>query len=255
MPELVGVAVCVTLGVGVALPVVVVEIVGRPVPLTDGVFEALAPGDRDDVGDALTVELGLTVVELVGGGVPLLEPVLVTVGDCESEGEGVAWPVPLSDPVPLALAPRDRVEDGVALIVELKLIVDELVDVGVPLTELVPLPVCDCEGDGEGVIGGVWESDPVLLALAPGDSEDVGEALVVELPLVVVEAVGLGVPLPEPVPLPVGDSEREGEGVGRPVPLLDPEFDALAPGEREDVGDALFVELPLSVVVAVGVGV
>ncbi len=95
----------------------------------------------------------------------------------------------------------------------------------------------------------------MLLALAPGDSEDVGEALVVELSLVVVEAVGLGVPLPEPVPLPVGDSEREGEGVGRPVPLFDAVFDALAPGDKEGVGDALFVELELIVVVPVGVGV
>ena len=96
---------------------------------------------------------------------------------------------------------------------------------------------------------------PVFDALAPAVRLAVGDALTVELPLSVDDAVTLDVPDGVGVGVPVGVND----GVADAVILLEkellPVFEALAPAVTDAVGDALTVELALTVVEAVPLNV
>ena len=98
-----------------------------------------------------------------------------------------------------------------------------------------------------------WDASAwgVALALAPGDSEAVVLAEMVLDALSVVEGVAAGVP----VPLAVGLCVPDGVGVTGGVALLDrlvePEVEALAPGDSVAVGLALKVLLALNVLLGV----
>ncbi len=175
-------------GVPVALPVVNELAGGVPLTLTvveavpefDPVEEELAPNVTlaDGVLDTLKrliVELG----DAVGVSVPVLDG--VGVEDCISEAR-----IPEASVVFEAL-PSDGVTEGVGEKVDG--IVSELLDaLEDGLSDTVPEVVAVGEVEIVGVIDGVFESEPVLEALAPVVIEGV------TLPDVVVEGVGVDVP-------------------------------------------------------------
>ncbi len=95
----------------------------------------------------------------------------------------------------------------------------------------------------------------MLLALAPAVREPVGLTVSVLLPLRVLE----GVPLPLPVGVSVLLPVAVPLALQLAVPLLLsevlPVLEALAPAERELVGDTVTVLLPLTVLEGVGAAV
>ena len=243
---------------GVAVPVRVGDTVGVPDRDCNGVADPLgvaaaelegdAPAERDDVGEADSVELPL-FVEL---GVSL--PVGVPVG----VGEGVSVPLTKGDCVELLL--RDalpevegdapRVSDAVPLViaVELPLRVEESIDAA------VPVPVCVLEavgvtvGDAEGVAEPLREALAVADDNAPTVSDVVGEAVTVE----VSDAVLLGVAAGVGVPVGVGEGESlpvaEGEGVALLLSNALTDMEGDAPRVGDGVRLFVAVELPLRVV-------
>jgi len=119
--------------------------------------------------------------------------------------------------------------------------VGEGVGVGEDVKDEVPVPErlndCDIEGVFEG--------------LAPIVSDPVGDTEMVVLSLCVVEGVKEPVPVPVPVDVPVGEGVEEEVGDKLGVVEALPETEALAPVEREAVGEEDTVEVVVSVVVGV----
>ena len=154
---------------GVAVPVGVGEGVDAGVPVPDRELDREVEGVMEGDAPKLSVEVG----------VPEGEVVALAVGDRvtveEAVGVGVAAGVPL--PVGVGVAVALAVVVPVPVPVSLEVPVGEGVDAGVP--------VPDKELDRE--VEGVLEAD------APGDSEEVGDTLLVLLALTVVEGVDGGV--------------------------------------------------------------
>ena len=114
-----GVAVAVGVGVPVAVGEFVADCVGVGVPelvgVGDGVFDADAPVDSDEVG----VRLGDGVLEGVMLGVGVTEATLLDVGDGVTVDDGVDVGEFVGERVPvpelLALAPNDKDGDGLCV--------------------------------------------------------------------------------------------------------------------------------------------
>ena len=146
-----------------------------------------------------------------------------------------------------ALAPkvRDGVQESERVLLLETVAVDVPEPVPLPLLVGVPLPV------PEGVAGGV----ALLLMLAlpelegdtPRVSEAVADTLTVLLPLRVEVGDTEGVPEPEGVALPVGVPVPLGEAVSVEESEMLPVVEALAPGVRGGVCEALVVLLLLTV--------
>ena len=179
------------------------------------------------------------------------EPVGVGVG----VGAGEALPLREVLPVFEGEAPAVKEAVGEALCV---LLADN-VEVGVTAAVPLAVPVEDAVGVGVGVGAPealpLREVLPVLLALAPAVKDAVGEDETVELALRVVLGVANGVT----EPVAVGEPVEVGVGVSGGVTLLDkellPVLLALAPADKDAVGEDEIVELALSVVLGVGGGV
>jgi len=184
---MVGVGVWVVLGVDVGERVDV----GVNVEVGDGVrdvvdvMEGLAPMERDDVGDRVTLEDRKGVVDTVEGG----DAVAVAVGEGVAVEDGVGLAVTDGENELLAVlegeAPTVKDDVGDNVTVELPLIV--LLGV----TCAVPVPLCVGEevAVGEGVELTVTEADNEVLAVLEGEAPTVKEKAedinIVELPLVV----------------------------------------------------------------------
>ena len=136
-----GVMVAVKLDVGVGVDVGLCEGAAKGVPVgvkeMVGVTEAVAPVDKEEVGEVDRVVLPLTVLLLVPLGVSVELPVGDSVGGGVREAVGVGvgdWEM---DPVCDALAPRLSVGVGIKDTVVLPLTVLELVTLPVPVGETV----------------------------------------------------------------------------------------------------------------------
>ena len=239
---------------GVAVPVRVGDTVGVPDRDCDGVADPLgvavaemegdSPAERDDVGEAdsvelpLFVELGVSLPVGVGEGVS----VPLTKGDCVE--------LLLRDALPEVEGDAPRVSDAVPLViaVELPLRVEESINAA------VPVPVCVLEavgvtvGDADGVAEPLREALAVADDNAPTVSDAVGEAVTVE----VSDAVLLGVAAGVGVPVGVGEGESlpvaEGEGVALLLSNALPDMEGDAPRVSDGVRLSVAVELPLRVV-------
>ena len=136
----------------------------------------------------------------------------------------------------------------------MELALSVVLGVGAGVEELVPGgdPVGVCVGVGAAVALPDCEALPVALALAPVESELVGEAVAVEDAESVVDEVGKG----DCVALDVGDPVPLVDTVCDGVALLDkdvlPVFDGDAPAVSDAVGEALSVELAEMVEEGVG---
>ena len=169
-------------GEGVALGV------GEPVPLEDTVcdgvalldsevlpvFDCEAPALSDAVSEPLSVLDEDRVVLGVGAGVPVEEPVEDPVGELEGEGAAEALLLWLTLGVFEGVTPAgsNAVADSETLVLAVSVVGIE----GAGVLLLDPMGVPEA---GVGAAVALLDSNvlPVALALAPGDSELVGEAL------------------------------------------------------------------------------
>ncbi len=204
-------AVPVPLEVGVAVPVLVGDCVADTLGLRValGVMDEEAPFVSEEVGEKLTVGEPVKVEEVVGVGVDVAEEVGVGVDSADTE------------PVPevLGLEDVDGVLDGEAPLVilrvweELTVLLPLTVEVGVtaavPVPDKVGVPVLDEVGVSVEDRLAVVEGLPDTLALAPFESEEVGEEDSVVLAERVVDGVIDAVLVPELV----GVIVEEGLGV------------------------------------------
>ena len=184
------------------------EEVGDGVRDVEDVMEGLAPIERDDVGDTVTLEDSEGVVDTVEGG----DVVGVVVDEGVAVGDGVKLAVTDADSELLAVlegeAPTVKDDVGDNVTVELPLIVP------LGVTCAVPLPLCVGEevAVGEGVELAVTDADSELLAVLEGDAptvqDDVGDNVTVELPLIVL----LGVTCAVTVSIRVGEGVPESKG-------------------------------------------
>jgi hypothetical protein len=112
--------------------------------------------------------------------VEVLEPVGESVGVCVGEGAAVA--LPDCDVLPEFDGEAPAVNDAVGEDEAVELALSVLLGVASGVEELEPVgdPVGVCVGEGSAETLPDCEALPVALALAPRDSELVGEALTVE---------------------------------------------------------------------------
>ena len=194
----------------------------------------------ETVGHALTVVEGVCVGELllVPLPLPVEDTVIAGVTDADAPGErlavgvaallGVMLLLGVNEPLSVMLLDGDG--GGVAT--------------GVPVGVGEPLTVALLDGDDGGVAAGVSD------ALAPADSDDVGVAALLGVPL----PVGVGEPLA--VSLPDGDDEAVAAGVEAGLTLADcdgvstlsgtvGDGDVVPDTDGEPVGDGVSVPLPV----------
>jgi len=201
------------------------------------VFEADAPLERDAVGDALAVEEGVPVALRVPVPVALLLGVPLVVALALRE----VLPV-LEGDAPLE---RDAVGDGETVVLPLRVVVAESEEV--PVGVAVPVPVIVLLGVCGAVALALRELEPVLEADAPEESDGVGDELVAELPLRVVEGVTEAVPVPVLVGVTVGVPLLVELAVTLLLNDAEPVLEDDAPAVSEGVGDELVVLLALNV--------
>jgi len=158
-----------------------------------------------------------------------------------------------SETVPEFEGDAPRVREAVEDIVRLA----ETVNVVVGVMEAVPVLVAveDAVGVAVGVCVPVELLEKDTLAELDGDapivSDPVGDTEMVVLSLCVVEGVKEPVPVDVTVDVPVGEGVDEEVGDKLGVVEALPETEALAPVEREAVGEEDTVEVVVSVVVGV----
>ena len=157
--------------------------------------------------------------------------------------------------VMLALAPRVREGVGEAERVELPESVVLGVGAAVPVLLPVGEPVGVWLGVGAAVVLPLCDRLGVALALAPGDSVEVGLAEKVLLALRVLLGVTLPVLVPVPVPELLGVCEAVCEAVALGVSEMLGVTEGDTPGGRDAVGEADRVPLALSVEEGVDAGV
>jgi hypothetical protein len=272
----------VPVGVHDAVPVPVWLDEGVPVPvlLVEAVCDADAPSVTLEVGVAVTEgvceEETLDVPDALGDG--------VKVGDGDGVasvlGNGDSAPVSVGDPLALsAMALAVTLAVALGTVPARKVLVGDVVTVGVALSEVAPLCAPLSVPLGVRLCVGVGAPDPVTLALRDGAVP--GERVLVtdDAVLGVAELVGVGVGVAELVGVTDGDDvsvsvelgvcELVGDGVTTAVrvalrvglavaldvavPLTVPLRDevlvglplALAPGERLAVGDGVGVLVAL----------
>jgi hypothetical protein len=220
-----------------------------------GVADGLAPTVKLCVGLALTVEEALVVEEGVGCGVAVGVALGVAVGVPVCVSLEVVLPLSDTEAVLEGLAPAVRLAVCSALTVLLELRLGEGVRDAVGVPETLGVAVDVAEGVAVGVDEGEREVDGVALGDEPLDSEALDD--IVRVPLLLHEEVVVGVGVPEGV----GVNEPEGVWlvVAAAVTLALNEVEGVnegeAPAVSDAVGEALSVELALTVVDGVGVGV
>ena len=105
--------------------------------------------------------------------------------------------------------------------------------------------------EGVCVPVGLLEKEALAVsdAEAPVEREDVGDTVIVELKLTVVEGVNEAVPVPVPVGVPVGVGVGVDVGVRLGVVEALPDSEGLAPVDREGVEEGDIVVVVVRVVV------
>ncbi len=199
--------------------------------LPGGVFEGLAPLEREAEGGVLWLLLLLPEAE----GVPVPVPLTVMLW----LGVWLALPVPLEELLGLAPLLREAGAEGLWLELRLLLLLGDRVPVPLPVgvPELLLVPV----GELLALLLALELALPVplleaeLLGLAPRVREAVLLALTVLLALRVEEGVGAAVPVPLLLPVCVGEGVCEAGGVALEERDMEGLTEALAPADRDAV--------------------
>ena len=206
-----------------------------------------------ELADCVLLELTVLLEVREPVPVPLLEEELV--GEDVGVGTAVTLAVKEILPVAEALSPStsDGTEEELCEAVMLPVLLD--VGVGVPvllgvgLPVLVPLGVCAAVTLADREVLAVLEGE------APGEREAVGVPERETLALTVLLEVTEAVPVPEEVGVPVAVAVGVAAAVALPEKEMLPVAEALAPKDREAVGEELTEEVPEGVEVALRVGV
>ena len=217
-----------------------------------------AVGEREREAHPVPLALWLLVTELVGDGVPLSDPVAQAVllaqgvGERVGVGHTVAVPEALADPeeerhlegVGLTEGLMDAVGEPVASPLPEKDAVAQPLPEGVALPQRLAVPQADAEGDWVAVAQSVALPLRLLAALLDAHRLPLTDAVLQGVPLAQGDVVRVAEAhtdtVGEPLAEPVEDRQREGEG----------EAEALAEGHRVPephplaVGDAVLQPLP-----------